>query len=59
VTAFFDNSWAFWWLLAIVAILRWFHLLSQKALSQSDPDITDSVGVTNAASLKLPHPSSL
>jgi|HubBroStandDraft_6_1064221.scaffolds.fasta_scaffold24897_3 hypothetical protein len=30
MTAFLENSWLLWWLLAIVATLRWFHLLARR-----------------------------
>ena len=37
--AFFENSWVFWWFLAIVAVLRWFHLFT----AQGDHDVAEPV----------------
>ena len=29
--AFFEKTWVLWWMLAVVVILRWFHVLSAAA----------------------------
>lgn len=55
--AFFENSWALWWLGAIIAILRWFHLLTRYA-GRAD-DTFSNLAAPPRPSLKLPHPSSL
>jgi hypothetical protein len=26
---FFEQTWLLWWVIAVIAILRWFHLLSK------------------------------
>ena len=51
---FFQSSWAFWWLVAILCILRWFHRLTEKAEMHSESQSSD-----RGSSFNLPHPSSL
>jgi hypothetical protein len=58
VLAFFGNSWALWWLVAIVAILRWFHLLANSSIHVNDSS-PNRHGGPSQPSFKLPHPSSL
>ena len=29
--ALFEKTWVLWWMLAVVVILRWFHVLSAAA----------------------------
>jgi hypothetical protein len=31
VIAFFEKTWLLWWIVAILIILRWFHLLRSSA----------------------------
>ena len=34
---FLENTWIFWWLAAIVLIIRWFHLAVQAPEDSDDP----------------------
>jgi hypothetical protein len=39
--AFFAKTWVLWWMLAVVVILRWFHVLSAAAPSESPEHDSD------------------
>lgn len=42
MTEFFEKTWFIWWIIAILAILRWIRLVSIEAgveLEPEDPDL--------------------
>jgi hypothetical protein len=59
VIAFFEASWAFWWVLAIIAILRWFHLFTATSAVEPDTGFMSNLNGHNSSKLKLPQSSSL
>jgi hypothetical protein len=59
VIAFFEASWIFWWLLAIIAILRWFHLFTATSASEPDTSFMSNLNGHNHSKLKLRQRSAL
>lgn len=38
---FFEKTWFFWWVVATLAVLRWFHFVSMNGGDELEPEDRD------------------
>jgi hypothetical protein len=53
VVPFFQKTWFFWWILATLIILRWFHLFASSADDDGAFEAADSPKEASAGSKQI------
>lgn len=54
MTLFLENARLFWWMVAIVFILRWFHLLSSRSDGNDHETRAPGAGQASAPAKQIP-----